>query len=165
MSRWVVLKSLEKDCQTKFFFIFIVRWQVKNSDKKYEHALKIWDRCQMNMMKDYRDLYLKCDALFLADELKKFRNRSLMNYGFCYTHSLNAPALTWDAVFNMAKVELKRILHADTYLLFEKCMRGRVSYISKRYSKSNHKNLKSYDQKQESKQILYLDANNLDPNG
>ena len=119
----------------------------------------------MNMMKDYRDLYLKCDALFLADVLKKFRNRSLMNYGFCYTHSLNAPALTWDAVFNMAKVELKRILHADTYLLFEKCMRGGVSYISKRYSKYNHKNLKSYYQKQESKQISYLEANNLDPNG
>ena len=145
--------------------MFIVRWQVKNSDKKYEHALKVWDRCQMNMIKDYHDLYLKCDVLFFADVLEKFRNRSLMNYGFCSTHSLNAPALTLVAVVNMSKVELKRILHSDTYLLFDKCMRGGVSYISKRYSKYNHKNLKSYYQKQESKQISYLEANNLDPNG
>ena len=35
MTRWVVLKILEKDCQTKKVFIFLVRLQVKNSDKKY----------------------------------------------------------------------------------------------------------------------------------
>ena len=40
-------------------------------------------------------------------------------------------------------------------------MRGGVSYISNRYSKVNNKYLKSYDQKQESKHIIYLDANNL----
>ena len=36
-----------------------------------------------------------------------------------------------------------------------------MSYISKRYSKINNKYLKSYDSKQESKHIIYLDANNL----
>ena len=40
-------------------------------------------------------------------------------------------------------------------------MRGRVSYISNRYSKANNKYLKSYDPIQESKHITYLDANNL----
>ena len=47
------------------------------------------------------------------------------------------------------------------YLFFEKGMRGGVSYISKRYSKANNKYLKFYDPKQESKYIIYLDANNL----
>ena len=63
-------EKFRKRLPNKIFFIFIVRWQVKNSDKKYEHALKIWDRCQMNLMKDYHDLYLKCDALFLLMCLK-----------------------------------------------------------------------------------------------
>ena len=36
-----------------------------------------------------------------------------------------------------------------------------VSYISNRYSKANSKYLKSYDPKQESKHIMYLDANSL----
>ena len=40
-------------------------------------------------------------------------------------------------------------------------MRGGVSYISDRYSKSNNQYLKSYDPKQDSKHIIYLDANNL----
>ena len=35
------------------------------------------------------------------------------------------------------------------------------SYISSGYSKPNNKYLKSYDPKQESKKIIYLDANNL----
>ena len=40
-------------------------------------------------------------------------------------------------------------------------MRCGVSYISNRYSKFNNKYLKLYDPKQESKHIIYLDANNL----
>ena len=40
-------------------------------------------------------------------------------------------------------------------------MRCGVFYISKRYSDANNKYLKSYDPKQESKHIIYLDANNF----
>ena len=42
----------------------------------------------------------------------------------------------------------------------KKGVRGGVSNISKRYSKANNKYLKSYDPKQESKSIIYLDKNN-----
>ena len=47
------------------------------------------------------------------------------------------------------------------YFFFKNCMRGGVSYIFKRYSKANNKYLKFYNQKQKSKYIIYLDANNL----
>ena len=47
------------------------------------------------------------------------------------------------------------------YIFFEKCTKGGISYISNRYSKANNKYLKSYDPKQESKDIIYLDAKNL----
>ena len=40
-------------------------------------------------------------------------------------------------------------------------MRGGVSYTSKIYNKTNNKYLKSYDPKQESKYIIYLDTNNF----
>ena len=62
-------------------------------------------------------------------------------------------------MLNMIKVELELISDADKYLLFEKCTRGHVSYISKRRSQTNNKDLKSYDQKQEPKRIKYLDGN------
>ena len=42
-----------------------------------------------------------------------------------------------------------------------KSMRGGVSYSSNRYSKANNKNLKSYNPKQVSYYIRYLDVNNL----
>ena len=47
------------------------------------------------------------------------------------------------------------------YIFFEKGARGRISDIPNIYSKANNKYLKSYDAKQESKHILYLDTNNL----
>ena len=47
------------------------------------------------------------------------------------------------------------------YIFFEKGTRAGMSYISNRYRKANNKYLKSYDPKQESKHIIYLDANNL----
>ena len=40
-------------------------------------------------------------------------------------------------------------------------MRERISYIGKRYSKANNKYMTHDDSNEESKFIVYLDANNL----
>ena len=117
---------------------FLVWQQVKISDKEYNHFLNVWNK----LMKDYHDLYLKCDVLLSADVFDKFRNNSLNNCGLCPSHYLIA--LTYfRSVF------------------FEKGMRGGVSYISNRYSKANSKYSKSYDPKQESKHIIYLNVDKL----
>ena len=55
----------------------------KISDKEYEHIRKISNKFEMKMMKDYHHLYLKCDALLLADVSEKIRNNS---YGLCPGH-------------------------------------------------------------------------------
>ena len=115
----------------------------------------------MKTMKDYDDSCLKCDVFLLADVFEKLRNNSLKNYGLCPCHYLSAPALSWDAMLNMTKKELKLITDPDVYVFFEKGMRGGVPYLSNRYSQVNNKYLKSYDPKQESKHIIYLDVNNL----
>ena len=49
------------------------------SDKEYQHVLKAWNKFEMKTMKDYHDLYWKCDISLLADVLEKFRNRCLKN--------------------------------------------------------------------------------------
>ena len=61
---------------------------------------------------------------------------------------------SWDAILNIAKVELELIPDADMYFFFEKDMEGAVFYISERYSKTKDNHLKSYDPKKESKHIL-----------
>ena len=47
------------------------------------------------------------------------------------------------------------------YLFIQKGMRGGISCIVKRFSKANNKYMKSYDDKNPSKYIIYLDASNL----
>ena len=49
---------------------------------------------QMETMKDYRDLYFKCDVLIPVDMFEKFRSNSLKNYGLYESHYLNTPALS-----------------------------------------------------------------------
>ena len=61
----------------------------------------------------------------------------------------------------MIKIKLEVILDIGMYLFFEQAIRGRVSYIYKRYSKTNHKCLKSCDPKQESKYFIYWDSKNM----
>ena len=35
--------------------------------KENEHVLNVWSKFEMKTMKDYHDLYLKCDVLLLTD--------------------------------------------------------------------------------------------------
>ena len=93
----------------------------------------------MKRMKDYHNLYLKCYVFLLADVYEKFRCRCLEDYGVCPSHYLSAPALSWNTMLSMAKVELNLISDIDMHLLFEKGLRGGVSYVSKRYTKANNK--------------------------
>ena len=34
-------------------------------------------------MKDYHNLYVRCDVLSLADVIEKLRNSNFRNHGFC----------------------------------------------------------------------------------
>ena len=131
------------------------------SDNEYDHVLNVCDVFEIKTMKDYHDRYLKHDVLLLADVFEKFRNSSLKKYGLCSNHYLHAPGLSSDAMLNMERVVLELIPDADMYLFFEEDMIGRLFYISNRYSKASNKYLISYDPKQKSKHIIYLEANNL----
>ena len=64
-------------------------------------------------------------------------------------------------MLKMKNIELELIPDPDMFIFFEKATRRRISYISNKYSKTNNKYLKSYDWKQESKHIIWLDSNNL----
>ena len=64
-------------------------------------------------------------------------------------------------MLKMTKIELKLISNIGMYVFVEKGMRGGISYIAKRFSKTNNKYMKSYDDSKSSKYIMYLGANNL----
>ena len=153
------MKSLEELPRKEKFFSSLT--DSKISDKEYEHVLNVWEKIEMKKMKDYHDLYLKCDILLLADALQKFRTNSSKDYVLCPSHYLSAPGLSWDAMLKMTKIKLQPIPDPGIYIFFEECARVEISLISKRGRKDNNIYLKSYDPKQESKHVIYLDANNL----
>ena len=115
----------------------------------------------MNTVGDYHDLYLKTNILLLANVFEKFVNTCLENYGLDPCHYFSNPGLSWDAMFKMTEIKLELISDTDMYLFLEKGMRGGFFYIAKRFSKTNNKYMKSYDDKKPSKYITYSHANNF----
>ena len=115
----------------------------------------------MNTMGDYHDLYLKTDVLLLADVFEKFIETCLDYHGLDPCHYFSTPGLSWAAMLKMTGIKLDLISDIDMHLFIEKGMRVGISYISKRYSKANNKYMKSYDSSEETKLIMYWDANNL----
>ena len=74
------------------------------SDKEYQDVLKVWNKLELKRVKDYHDLYLKCDVALLVDVFEKITNRWLENYDLCPSDHLSAPALSWHAVFSITKI-------------------------------------------------------------
>ena len=154
------IRKFKEELSTKEKFYSSLKGK-KFSGKEYGHVRQFLNKLEMKTLKDYHDLYLKCDVSLLPDLFEKFRNNSSINYGLCSSDYLNAQALSWDPMLNITKVELELITDPDMYVFFEKGMKGGVSYISNTYKKASNKYLKSYDPNQESKhiiQIIYMDV-------
>ena len=108
-------------------------------------------------MKDY--LYLKCEVLLLDDVFEKIKGNCLKivdyDQAIVWVHQLGMQCST------RQKFSLNLIYMLKYICSLRKVMRGRISFISRRYIKSNNKYLKRCEPIQESKHILYFDANNL----
>ena len=88
---------------------------------------------------EYHDLYLKTDVLLLCDVFEKFINVCLKDYDLDPCHYFSSLGLSWDVMLKMTGVQLEKIHNVDVHLFLGKGIRSGVSYISKRYSKSDEK--------------------------
>ena len=132
------------------------------SDEDYAHAQKVWRVFKMEHFKEYHNLYNETDVLLLGDVFESFRNICIENYKLDPAHYYTAPGLAWDAALKITGVELELLSDIDMLLMVENGIRGGVSMVSNRYGKANNKYMgDSFDAKEPSKYITYLDANNL----
>ena len=95
-------------------------------------------------------MYLKTGVLLLCDVFEKSISTCLEYYCLDPSHYFSSLVLPWDAMLKMTGIKLEKIPDIGIHLFIEKGMRGGISYISKRYRKSDDNNT-----------ILYWDANNL----
>ena len=127
----------------------------------YNHVLNVWKTFKMKTFKEYLELYNITDVLLLADVFENFRDICLKNYGLDPVYYYTAPGLAWDAMLKMTKINLELLSDVDKLLMIEKGIRGGISIISNRYGKANNKYMVDFNQKELSKYLMYLDANNL----
>ena len=127
----------------------------------YNHVLNVWETWKMKTFKEYLELYNITDVLLLADVFENFRDICLKNYGLDPVYYYTAPGLAWDAMLKMTKINLELLSDVDKLLMIEKGIRGGVSMVSNRYGKANNKYMKDFNEKEPSKYLTYLDANNL----
>ena len=131
------------------------------NEEDYQRAQKVWDHFKMKTLKDYHNLYLETDVLLLADVFENFRRTCLENYKLDPAHYVSAPGLSWDAFLKKSGEHIELVSDMDMFQFFEKGMRGGTSYIAHRHSTANNKYMETYNEEDESKFLMYLDANNL----
>ena len=131
------------------------------TDEEYSHAQNVWNTFNLKTMGEYHDLYLKSDVLLLADVFENFRKTCLEYYRLDPCHYFTSPGLSWDAMLKMTEVNLELITDIDMHQFVEKGLRGGISYIANRYGKANNKYMQNWNPNEESKYLMYLDANNL----
>ena len=73
---WKLIKELP--CKEKFYSSLT---DTKVTHKEYERFLNVWSKFQMNTMKDYHELHLKCDILLLVDMLDIIASR-IIDYAY-----------------------------------------------------------------------------------
>ena len=78
-------------------------------------------------------MYLKCDALLLAEIFENFRKIWLEIYQL--SKFLSAPRLAWQASLKKTKVKLELLIDIDMLLLVKKGIRGGICHSINRYAK------------------------------
>ena len=131
------------------------------TDEEYQHALNVWSTFNCSNIRDYHNLYLKSDVLFLADVFENFRSTCLKHYNLDPAHYYTSPGLAWDACLKETGQKLQLLHDYDMLMIFENGIRGGISHISKRYAEANNKYMDTYNPDKSSSFIQYLDANNL----
>ena len=116
------------------------------TEERYAFAQEVWKAFKCVNLMDYLHVYLLVDCLLLADVFENYRDCRLSDYRLDPVYYFSSPHFTFEAFLLFGGVRLKLLTNVDQYFFLNRAMCGRLSMVSKRYSKANHPNLKSsYD--------------------
>ena len=121
-------------------------------DDDIKRTQQLIDKYKITTPQQLTMLYLKMDVIQLIDIFENFVQTSTEEYGINPLYSFSAPGYTWKAGLKLTKIKSDFTKDKHLLLLLENIIRrGISSVMGDRFVGSN-----------ENKQILYIDANNLD---
>ena len=88
------------------------------------HAKRVCKDFKIKNLGEYSDLWLKSNALLLADLFGNFRKMCLHIYELDPVKFLSVPQLAWTAV--LKNNEIKLLADIDILLIVEKVIRGGI---------------------------------------
>ena len=68
---------------------------VEITDDDYAHARRVWEEFNCKTMRDYHNLYNKCDVLQLSDIFEHFRDVCKEHYKLDPAWYYTSPGLSW----------------------------------------------------------------------
>ncbi|KAJ1520397.1 hypothetical protein ONE63_003532 [Megalurothrips usitatus] len=132
------------------------------SDVDYSHAQAVFTHFGMDSLWDYHDLYLLTDTILLCDVIENFRRATMAEFKVDAIHYYTTPGLAWSAALRFTDQELELLTSIDEYLMWEAGIRGGISSINCRHSKSNNMYIpETNDPTVDSSYVMYYDANSL----
>ena len=117
----------------------------------YEHAIKAWAKFNCQTFHDYMIAYLKLDVFLLADVFQEFRRVALEEDKLDPVHFISLPAMSFKSAFKMTGESIHLLQDPEMYNLFERGIRGGLTFVNKHRTKSeivdnSQIHLKYYDQ-------------------
>lgn len=125
------------------------------SDSDYEHAQNVFREFECENMLDYTMLYMETDTYLLADVFVHFRETMFTKFGLDPSHYISLPSYGFQSMLKMTKIQLDYIYDMEVYLFLSQNIRGGLSFVANRLVNSEEEN------GEETKNLLYYDANNL----
>ena len=154
--------SRYNETQNAPFEKYYSKLDLKNITKEdYIHSQKVWNTFKIKDIGEYNDLYVRSDALQLADVFENFRNMCLKIYELDPSKFVSEPNLAWKACLKKTNIKLELITDMNMFLMLEKGIRSGIYQVVTLLAKANNKYLKCYDESIPSSFLKYHDANNL----
>ena len=121
------------------------------SDEEIERTMDIIKIFNIENGEELTQIYLKSDVLLLLCAFGRLIKVSVNGFGFNPLCCVSLPGYTWQCGLKYTGINIQTLQDKDVILLLENNIRGRISpAMGDIYVKSD-----------ESKKIIYMDANNL----
>jgi hypothetical protein len=131
------------------------------SDTDYQHATHVFDSFKCKTFRDYLEIYVKSDVLFLAAIFEQYRKTYYHHHTLDVLHYVSGPSLAFDSMLKMCKVKLDVLPSIDMYNFFQSSVRGGVAGTCLRYAKANNSSCSKHNKEKPSTHIVALDINAL----